>query len=343
MFDVAATEAGQRRSLPIAGKARRPCLSTRRLKLIILPTERCNYRCVYCFEDFALPRMARPTVRGIKALLAARAPDLDQLSIDWFGGEPLLAAAIVEDVQGFAQLLARRHDIEFAAMITTNGHLLDRRRFRRLVELGIHRYEISLDGPQPLHDRKRVEADGRGTFDRIWRNLEALRATDLEAEIVLRIHVDRDNCEALPAFLDDLASAFGSDGRFRVFLRPLSRLGGPNDEGLPILEGAERNVIADLRRKAAQLGFGLHGESVAPICYAAAANAFVIRSNGEVGKCSVALTDPANRVGRLYEDGRLELDHQKVMPWIQGLFTGEPSALACPLDHMRAGTPVGAT
>ena len=61
-------------------------LSPRILSLILLPTEKCNFRCTYCYEDFAIGRMQPSVVRGIKALITHRVPHLDRLNISWFGG-----------------------------------------------------------------------------------------------------------------------------------------------------------------------------------------------------------------------------------------------------------------
>ena len=66
-------------------------LSSTSLHLVVLPTEACNFRCFYCYEDFKLARMREDVVRGLERLLEARAPSLEHLSISWFGGEPLLA------------------------------------------------------------------------------------------------------------------------------------------------------------------------------------------------------------------------------------------------------------
>ncbi|PJJ00771.1 hypothetical protein BX264_1060 [Streptomyces sp. 2333.5] len=39
-------------------------LTDRTLHLIILPTEQCNFRCTYCYEDFSVGRMGPETVQG---------------------------------------------------------------------------------------------------------------------------------------------------------------------------------------------------------------------------------------------------------------------------------------
>jgi uncharacterized protein len=60
------------------------------LQLIILPTEQCNFRCVYCYELFDYGLIRQEVVEWIKNLLIARKSSLKYLSVSWFGGEPLI-------------------------------------------------------------------------------------------------------------------------------------------------------------------------------------------------------------------------------------------------------------
>jgi uncharacterized protein len=73
-------------------------VSNELLHLILMPTEACNFRCTYCYETFQLKRMQPEVVRGIKTLLSRRAESLSHLSLAWFGGEPLLALDVMEDI-----------------------------------------------------------------------------------------------------------------------------------------------------------------------------------------------------------------------------------------------------
>ena len=60
-----------------------------RLELILLSSEDCNFRCKYCYEEFARGTM-RPDVRSsVKKLVQSRISEINFLQIGWFGGEPL--------------------------------------------------------------------------------------------------------------------------------------------------------------------------------------------------------------------------------------------------------------
>lgn len=302
------------------------------LHLILMPTEKCNFRCVYCYEDFEHGRMARPTVEGICKLLEGRIPKLASLTLEWFGGEPLLALGVVEEIQAHVGRLAHgRSDLNLRCGMTTNGYLLSPETLERLVGLGVSAYQISLDGDAVSHDARRVRRDGAGTFERIYSNLLAAHDSDLDFRIRLRIHVDRENHVAVAGSLHRLGRHFGGDERFEVFLRPVSRLGGANDPDLPVLEGREVDLVEELRRRAEEVGLRLRKDSGPDACYAAAANSFVIRSTGEIAKCTVALQHPNNRVGRLHPDGTATLDNPKLNGWARGLFSGDSAELRCPM------------
>jgi uncharacterized protein len=65
-------------------QARAVGLSSGTLGLNILPTEKCNFRCVYCYENFPNIRMLPSVAQSVKKLLHKRSGDLTNLSIGWF-------------------------------------------------------------------------------------------------------------------------------------------------------------------------------------------------------------------------------------------------------------------
>jgi len=322
-------------------------LSPKRLHLILLPTEACNFRCVYCYESFRMKRMHPGIVAGVNRLLERRMPSLGHLLLSWFGGEPLLARDIVEDVMDHVRHLRRSHpSVAMTSDMTTNASLLDRPTLESLTERGVTDYQITLDGPRWSHDRKRVRPGGQPTFDLIWGHLLAALESPSAFRIQVRLHVDRENASAIPEFLEEYQESFGGDPRFELFLRGLSRLGGANDASLSILEGAQgATTIESLRRLAAARGIRqANVQQEDSICYAARGNSFVIRADGTVNKCTVALEHPRNRVGNLHPDGTLRLQADRVVPWMRGVKTADRAALACPMrgladDQQRWSAP----
>jgi uncharacterized protein len=311
--------------------------------LILLPTEACNFRCVYCYEEFKYKRMEPWVVRGVKGLMARRAPGLTSLSVSWFGGEPLLALDVIDEVMLHAQSLRSVNpSLRVTSDATTNGYLLTPSVLSRLLELGVTNYQISFDGPREWHDRKRVLAGGKGTYDRIWKNLVAARGAKGAYHIMVRLHVDHENAEAIPRFIEEYREAFGQDPRFELFIRGLSRLGGVNDPNLRVFDGDEGPEIIERFRALARsrgLRLMIPGEDDS-VCYAARANSFVVRANGRLNKCTVALEHPNNQVGSLKEDGTVDLLPQKMMMWMRGLKSEDPGELGCPMHGYAEPIPL---
>jgi len=308
-------------------------LDGRSLHLILMPTEACNFRCTYCYEDFKHGRMAPEIVRGVKRHMTRRAPDLQRLALTWFGGEPLLTLDIVEGIMLHAAKLARQHpELSVTSNMTTNGYLLDHDVLDRLLELGVRSFQVSLDGGRAAHDQTRRRADGGATFDRVWGNLVAMRAHSGKFDVVVRVHVHRGNVDEIESFVEQYARDLGGDRRFVLFPKPVSPLGGPNDTTFPFLERAAADEMArDVVRRARARGLqAVEAEHLQPICYATRGNSFLVRADGRLGKCTVALDHPTNQVGRLYPSGRVDVTTELVLPWMRGLWSGDTGEQGCP-------------
>jgi uncharacterized protein len=311
------------------------------LQLILLPTEQCNFRCTYCYEDFTIGQMSPATVQGVKRLVDRRLSSLRSLAISWFGGEPLLARAIIEDISGHIALAAAsRAELNYSADMTTNGYLLDTRTIERLAELGVRMHQISLDGPEEIHDRTRVRADGRGSFGRIWRNLLAIRDGTAPVNILLRVHLHPGNLAYMPEFLTQIRETFLGDSRFSVMLKPVERLGGPNDDTMEIIGENERPRIIDELESIILAGGNARRLFDPPqVCYAARPNSLMIRANGTIGKCTVALTDPTNIIGKLLPDGSVQIDNVRLRPWLRGWSSRDWQAVSCPYSELPGRQP----
>jgi uncharacterized protein len=182
-------------------------------RYVLMPTYQCNLRCSYCFQDHmrtdakyghllrVMDRdMADRVMRGMQRIEAAHGiadGGAAGRSVMFFGGEPLLAETrpVVEHIINTLRAWGR---VSFSAI--SNATELEA--YRDLLGEGlISQIQITLDGPPAEHDARRIYADGSGSYDRIAANVDM--ALDLGVLVSVRMNVDRDNIDRLPALMDD--------------------------------------------------------------------------------------------------------------------------------------------
>jgi uncharacterized protein len=328
-----------------------------KLHLILMASEDCNFRCVYCYEKFKHGTMDPEVRQGVRALIGQRAPVLKELSIQWFGGEPLYGWEAIEDLAPFMKSTCEQRGIRFAHAMTTNAYLLTEERATRLLEWGCNSYQITVDGQAAEHDCKRVARDGSPTHAVILDNLRAMAARDAQFKVSLRVNFDQENFASLGAFMEALSEDFGGDPRFRMRFRAIGRWGGPNDGDIETCGLEEKRFVKDqLRSKARDLG--LHPEGGiddvrhpgSQVCYAARPYSYIVGATGKLMKCTIALDEmPENVVGRLSPEGVLEVDPQNFSRWVAPHFETDSLCQtcyvlpgcqggACPLTRIQSGT-----
>lgn len=317
-------------------------------KLFLFPTEECNFRCTYCYEDFSVGQMSDDIVEGSINLLRNRAPDIRILQLSWFGGEPLLAKDVVIEVAAHAKQMSKEHNWEsYASDMTTNGHRLTPRLAEDLCHVGVTKFQISLDGDESAHNLTRKSRKGLGTFSTIWRNLIAIRDSDLPINILLRLHVSPENQQSLIHLIDAINEAFSEDARFNAYLHKIANLGGPNSGSLEVLSEKDADItIANLesmiKHPRPSLTSSKNMDSNPSFCYAAAPNVLAVRANGDIIKCTVMLNDPRNRIGSLNRNGSINVDNTMLREWTKGFRENDVDAIQCPAAHLSSTKQVAA-
>ncbi|MDN5715621.1 MAG: radical SAM protein [Janibacter sp.] len=310
---------------------------TDRLELILMPTESCNFRCTYCYEDFGLDRMLTGVQRGVTELVRRRHEEsgLTSLSVSWFGGEPLVALDVVENLSEFFIDYCAANDITYTAGMTTNGYLLTPETARRVTDLEVRSFQVTLDGPRHTHDDTRSLMGGQGSFDTIMTNLRGLAAdTDLDLDVMLRTNFTPENVGSVPSLVEEIGDIAARDDRFTVIFRPVGRWGGPDDDAISACTGKDAELLKlDLNLHASDAGMGVGDTKMlrpgGTVCYAANPWSLVVRPNGLLNKCTVALRMAENMVGRLEPDGTLQLDDERMKLWTANDETQDSGCRSC--------------
>ncbi len=139
-------------------------------------TNRCNLSCVMCSVNRGMQRPKADQDLSSFVRFLDRNPELEYvLLFQW--GEPLLVPELPE-------MIAEATQRGVATMITTNGTLLDETWCRRLLDAGLSRLTLSVDGNDETHERIRGIP-----LEPLRRNLMRLRRMRQERGATLGIDV----------------------------------------------------------------------------------------------------------------------------------------------------------
>lgn len=145
-------------------------------------TERCNLRCKHCYqEDRKIKEMAlsgiKRVVGNVSDMLESWAEMYDiafSRSFNVTGGEPFLRKDIFSIL---GEIKKKGFDIH----ILSNGILIDREMAKRLSDMAVKGVQISIEGPEEVHETIR----GKGSFSQSLKGIQHL----LDAGITVTLNV----------------------------------------------------------------------------------------------------------------------------------------------------------
>jgi uncharacterized protein len=166
------------------------------VQLFYVPGYVCNFACSYCYQD----RYEAPSPGEQSAVIDAFFAYVDKTFaarskyVTVFGGEPLLPSASARAAMERLVSGTRERGLDLA--VVTNGFHLDDY-VGLLGQARIREVQVTLDGVQDIHDKRRYLAGGQGTFLQIVAGVDACLAAGLPVN--LRVVLDRENVASLPA------------------------------------------------------------------------------------------------------------------------------------------------
>ncbi|MHC1725985.1 MAG: radical SAM protein [Syntrophobacteraceae bacterium] len=151
-------------------------------------TERCNQRCLHCYQDSYSCReltwdeqllVVRQYIELLQTWNRERDPLVPRGQITLSGGEPFLR----EDFFQLLEFLSTKKEL-FGFSILTNGSLIDSGTARRLGKLAPSFVQVSMDGAKETHD----EIRGQGSFESTITAIRNLRREGIRTLVALTAH-----------------------------------------------------------------------------------------------------------------------------------------------------------
>jgi uncharacterized protein len=305
------------------------CFDNSRLSLTICPTLACNFRCSYCFERTQQESavMSHATVERLIRFIESY-KEIRHLALAWYGGEPLIGFKAIREVTE----RLKRLSIDFqGAALVTNGYLLDKDKCESLNDLKIHSLQITLDGPERLHDKRRVLAGGGPTFQHILTNIDTLMKSSFSGSCHIRVNLDKHNREAFPE-LHALLQERYKGKKLSIYAAPVHASAGCAQHlscGLNLEEWSE--LTFDTYRRSGLLPAGDFyptGE-IDSVCVGIAHNRFVIGPAGELYKCWEDVGKPAMIVGNIHQTEPITNPELRALYSIGTDAYNDPECVAC--------------
>lgn len=325
----------------------------------------CNFDCRYCFERSeyrsTVASLSRDHIDAalhvIDAYSARKRRPQQPPGIEVFGGEPLLPQSRPE----VEYLIAAAGDRGICSSVQTNGYYLSSFvDFLAKHPSYVRQIQVTLDGPREIHDQRRAPKNGR-SFDRIVRAIDDLRDRALPIRISIRINVDRENVEFLPAMIDYYRQrAWDKDDKITFIAAPVdNRCGALNGNDrllgwrrlfeyvLPLSSDKDTGLF-DLSVFKALSYFRQYFGSIARqpgdmpefvpkvlYCEAAASQLMAFHPDGRIYPCPEAVGMQHLAIGTYFPEFRL--DRQKMRPWRQQTIMDRPQCAACNISTFCGG------
>jgi len=148
-------------------------------------TGKCNLRCRHCYQSGKISSQPGADELSLPEIRKAAEETRDALA-DWAktygiefspsfnltGGEPFLRGDLF-------YIISELKDLGFEINLLTNGTLVNREKAERLRSLGVKAVQVSLEGPEEIHDRIR----GKGSFAEAARGARSLAEAGLKCTL----------------------------------------------------------------------------------------------------------------------------------------------------------------
>ena len=142
------------------------------MKISLSLTHDCNLRCRYCYAGEKFHKtMKIETAKEIVDFAFSITSKEEQIDFSFFGGEPLLCFTLIKEI--ITYIKTKNFSNPLSYNITTNGTIIDDE-IIDFINLNDIKLCISIDGPEHIHDKNRIDINGNGTLQTILKNIKKI-------------------------------------------------------------------------------------------------------------------------------------------------------------------------
>lgn len=307
----------------------------------ILPTTACNFNCKYCYQS-GIDRSHYLYEKDVSSILRyfegyISDSKIKSVCMVVHGGEPTLNWKFVEVfLPELAQLLDCK-GIDMSTQIVSNGYLLTDEKANLLKEYGWNRAQITLDGPENIHNQRRHLANGQSTFKQIIENIHNILDKGYLDTVSIRVNYDKNNVESIHHFIDYLAETFDttkiilSFGLVTTTVDETDASEYSRECAIPKEELVEPYL--KLYSKAIEVGFLMPQIFVFDgMCTSKMKKSLILSSNGDIYKCLSMVGRDEMKMGNIFRTSIQIEDYfftelydicfEESCPWIPICHTG---------------------
>ena len=285
----------------------------------ILTTTNCNARCFYCYQNgYQHTNMSEETARKLIDYMISNKSD-DELRLHWFGGEPLMGVARIDQICS----LLRLNGIRYTSTMISNGYLISDEIADKAVNTwNLKRIQITLDGTEEIYNKTKAYVyTQESPYKRVKKNIQKM--IDRGVHVSVRMNLDQHNADDLINLADDLINTVGKS----QFLSAYSRVLFENEGSKPIARNEDItkalfNKQIEINSYLEQLGLTKRSYHLPAVethhCIADSDDSVVVFPDGKLFRCEH--TQMGDEYGCLDQDIIDEENFNKYRQTVEPLF-----------------------
>lgn len=180
----------------IIDRRRQENLNSKQKLYRIWTTSGCNARCFYCFEKgVKVETMTDERCDKVIEYIKGTINDGDTITIEWFGGEPLLNTYAIDKITAAIKEECKKKNAKYTSLFISNGSLITPEIINKMEnEWNTRNIQITLDGSENTYNKiKDYYNPEKHNFKNVLDNIMLLKNTKIK--VAIRLNYTEDNYE----------------------------------------------------------------------------------------------------------------------------------------------------